>query len=287
VDFVVERSVFPRLPFLIDEYCTQSGWHLCQVLRHETTAAYFVCSALDDPCCAVALDACSDYQRNGTVFLSADELLKDLRLLSWGGHGLSLATELRYRFAKAAAKDKHAGTCAREFSRYPAEALDVCSKWLLTEWGIPTGSWKSDDLRFALGRLRSCSRSRPPLWQPATFIRVLSRIRRPTGLMVVLGPEDFATRSHQLAAVFGYLYFRRVRIEERPGIRHLCALVTSNLVIVPTLDPIMQFLTPKSCIFHLYAARMPDNVPKRAVNLAGFLHSRLARQFRGSSCCEP
>lgn len=39
VDFVTDETSFGKLPSHIHSYCALSGWQLCQVLRHETTAA--------------------------------------------------------------------------------------------------------------------------------------------------------------------------------------------------------------------------------------------------------
>jgi hypothetical protein len=142
VDFVVDGGTFPQLPARIDEYCAQAGWLLCQVLRHETTAAYFVCSAVDDPACSVALDACSDYQRNGSVFLRAETFLQNRQALAWGGHRLSPANELRYRFCKAAAKNKPATTCKRSPAGPDWEHWTVSVVWLRWQcfWATP---WRS------------------------------------------------------------------------------------------------------------------------------------------------
>ena len=180
VDFVVAQQNFQKLPTLINEYCTKVEWRLCQVLRHETTAAYFVCSATDDPSCAVALDACSDYQRNGTVFLSDRMLLENRQALAWGGYGLSAANELLYRFAKAAAKNKDATKAAEEFARYPKEIRRHCAEWLKTKWGISPHSWDVTDLAMALTQLRAKSNPRPSLTQSGSLGRILTRILHPT-----------------------------------------------------------------------------------------------------------
>ena len=251
VDFVVDHQTFPRLPALIDAYCTQADWRLCQVLRHETTAAYFVCSANDDPGCAVALDACSDYQRNGTVFLPAEMLLENRQPLAWGGYGLSPTNELRYRFAKAAAKNKDATAAAEEFARYPEEVRRDCAAWLDAHWGASPTSWAAADLSPALAKLRAKSNDRPSLLQAGALGRVLSRILRPTGLIVIAGHPDFDATAARLESVFGHLYFRRFKKSQCWQPTLLKDLVASTLIVVPELGALWSNLLPADCIHRM------------------------------------
>ncbi len=251
VDFAVDRLSFLNLPELINAYCTQANWQLCQVLRHETTAAYFVCSASDDPTCAVALDACSDYQRNGMLFLSAEDLLKNLKSLSWGGYGLTPNTELRYRFAKAAAKNKDYLTATNEFTRYPEEPRHDCAKWLKEKWAIPTVSWSPMDLSSALSKLRASSNQSPSLLQAGAIKRILSRILCPTGLVVIVGQTDFEATAARLESVFGHLYFRRTRKAARWQPAMLKNLIASTLIVIPELSFLWSKLIPQDCLYRL------------------------------------
>jgi hypothetical protein len=251
VDFVVDRRTFPQLPELIDAYCAQAGWQLCQVLRHETTAAYCVCSAVDDPACAVALDACSDYQRNGTVFLTAEELLESLQPLAWGGYSLSPATELCYRFAKAAAKNKDATAAAEEFTLYPEKIRRDCSAWLEKRWQIHLTAWDAAPLAPALAKLRAKSNPRPSLLQAGALGRVLSRILWPTGLVVIAGHHDFDATAARLESVFGHLYFRRFRKCQRWQPALLKDLVASTLIILPELGAFWRQVLPADCIHRM------------------------------------
>jgi hypothetical protein len=277
VDFVVDRLSFLKLPALIDTYCTQAGWQLCQVLRHETTAAYFVCSANDDPACAVALDACSDYQRNGTVFLTAEELLKNCQPLAWGGHGLAPTNELRYRVAKAAAKNKDATAAAEEFARYPEEIRRDCAAWLDKEWGASPASWNAADLAPALAKLSARSNPRPSLLQAGAPGRILSRISRPTGLVVITGRENFDTAFDQLEQVFGHLYFRRSRKIRQFRPAHLKDLIASTLIIVPELGFPWTRMLPADCIHRLDPAL---DAAAQCKELAKHLHQRCKQRER-------
>jgi hypothetical protein len=271
VDFVIERSSYKQLATLINAYCEDSGWFLCQILRHETTAAYFVCSAAEDPTCAVALDACSDYQRNGTVFLRADELLTNTQILPWGGRGLKPAMQLRYRFAKASAKNKDIIAVATEFNNYPVEDRQICETWLKNQWRISLSSWDSTQLDSALVELRKKSNPRPSLLQVGAQARILSRILHPSGLVVIAGHLDFDGAAARLESVFGHLYFRRFRQADRWQPFMIKDLVTSTLIVVPELGFPWLHLIPKNCLHRL------DHSLEHATQLqalAGQLHQR-------------
>jgi hypothetical protein len=251
VDFVVTKDAFDILPTLIDAYCNQSAWRLCQILRHETTAAYFVCSAADDPACAVALDACSDYQRNGTVFLTAEILLKNREPLKWGGYCLSPSYELRYRFAKAAAKKKDAVNTVAEFAKYPKKIQHDCAAWLHENWNIAIKSWAPVDLASALNKLRAKSNQRPSLLQKGALGRIFFRILRPTGLILVVGHHDFQTSADRFGNIFGHLYFRRLRKATRFQIHDCKGLIASTLTVVPEIALPWTWFLPSHCVFEL------------------------------------
>lgn len=250
IDFAVDYSSFPHLPLLVDEYCTLVGWRLCQILRHETTAAYFVCSASDDASCSVALDACSDYQRNGTVFLSVDELLRNRQLLDWGGHSLSLATELRYRFAKAAAKKKDVATAVKEFAQYPEVVRRSCASWIDERWAVCLGSWHAEDLAVALDKVRTQANSCPSLFQTGALSRIVSRILHPTGLVVIAG-NKFDTTAARLEGVFSHLYFRRFKKIYRWQPKLYKDLVSSTLIVLPKLGSFWSRVLPPDCIYQM------------------------------------
>ncbi len=271
VDFVVDRLSFSELPALIDAYCTQAGWQLCQVLRHETTASYFVCSAADDPSCAVALDACSDYQRNGSVFLPAEMLLENRQPLAWGSHRLSPANELRYRFAKAAAKNKDASAAAEEFARYPEEIRRDCAAWLDARWGIFPASWDAADLAPALAKLRAKSNHRPSLLQAGALGRILARILRPSGLVVIAGQPDFDVTAARLESVFSHLYFRRFRKSQHWQPAMFKDLVASTLIVVPDLGTFWTQFLPAACVHRMVPGEDCQAIAKH-------LHQRCQRR---------
>lgn len=230
IDFVVEDRVFPDLAPLVARHCRESGWRLCQVLRHETTAAFFVCSAADDPACVVALDACSSYQRRGTVFLRAADLLEGRVALPWGGHRVAPVMELNYRLVKAAAKAKRPEAVSGTLAAYPTGVRDESAAWLRAAFGITVSDWSEGEVARVLGELRSRTGWSPRFLGPRSLLRILRRVLRPTGLAVVLGdaPPSLAER---FGDVFGGLYFRRVKEQDRTGPTAWPALARSTLVL--------------------------------------------------------
>jgi hypothetical protein len=287
VDFVVDRLSFQNLPALIYAYCIQANWQLCQVLRHETTAAYFVCSASDDPSCAVALDACSDYQRNGVCFIKAEEFLKARRTLPWGGYGLSPEVQLQYRFTKAAAKGKDHSATEREFAGCPQVAREALVAWLRNKWKLNVGGSAPEQLKHALKGFKQKTRSRPSLLQPGSITRIIDRIAHPTGLVVVLGSHDFENRSHDLAAIYSHLYFRRVQIERHFKLSHLRSLIASTLVIVPELGILAPLPLPIGCLLRLDDVTLGRRSPPSSENISTFLHNRLARRIPSLPISKP
>lgn len=269
VDFAVGTGDFPSLPQLIHDYCSQAGWRLCQILRHETTAAYFVCSAADDPACAVALDACSDYQRNGTIFLTAEELLGDILPLQGGGYRPLDAVVLKYRFAKAAAKNKDVKMCALEFGEHAEDSRLQCTAWLMSRWGIDLESWDAVGLSPALRALRAKSRRRPSLLQPGSLHRIISRIMHPTGLLVVMDVRHFTSEAEKLEKIFGHLYFRSCRREPAAGLPIIRHMISSTLVQGTRLPRWARLLFHSSVI--VLDPGEPELAPER---ISAFLHQR-------------
>lgn len=271
VDFVVDASAFAGLAKLVHEYCTRSGWLLCQVLRHETTAAYCVCSAADDPACVVALDGCSDYRRNESVLLRAEELLAGCRVLPWGGRGLAPQVELIYRFVKAAVKRKDAGMCEVEFAGYLPEDRDACGVWLYNRWRIQLEGWNAKALDGAFESLRNKTNRRPSLISPGSLRRIVSRVLRPSGLVVVTEPGKFAEAAANLERTFGRVHFRRCHKENGLRAAMLREVIASSLIMVPRRGILWWRLLPVDCL--LLPAPGDDAAPQE-VALARHLNER-------------
>lgn len=263
VDFAISHKNFLKLAILIHTYCEQSGWRMCQILRHETTAAYFVCAANDDPSCVVALDACSDYQRFGTLYLRDNCLLNSRIPLDWGGFCLQPDIELCYRFAKAAAKCKAVDVVTEEFLKYPDTTRKFCSMWLLDNWGVVLSRWEKDSIESALIQLRRKSNLHPPLFQASALYRILKRVAHPTGLIVVTGEKHFETSTSEIKRIYGELYFRRFKKINKWNLVMIKDLISSTLIILPELPPFFLKIIPKNCVINLELNKDYNSIAKK------------------------
>ena len=280
VDFVIDERGFGELVGLVNTWCQRQGWLLCQVLRHETTAAYCVCAAAADPLAVVALDACSDYQRNGLDYLTQTELLTDRIPLAWGGFRLSDQMELRYRFAKAAAKRKDGGDSAAEFANYSAANRRDCEEWLGQRWGIALSGWDARGLSDSIRVLRRSPGSAPLRFAGRWLVKLAARMFRPAGLVVVAGARPSAEVA-RLAEIFGHLYFRRVERAERWRMGQVVAIYRSTLVLVEQMPGWVRRVVPPGWALTLAPEWAPEECEKRVVR---GLHERCAkREMLGSA----
>jgi hypothetical protein len=251
IDFVVDQASFDKLPSLVRNWCQSQGWRLCQIFRHEPTAAYYICVSASNPLQGVALDACADYQRNGTVLITAEDLLNRRIALNWGGYRLANGTELQYRFAKAAAKSKLTEACALEFAGYSDADRAETAGWLERCWQIVLKSWEPAALEDAFEQLRKKSNDRPSLLSVSSIRRIIERVLNPTGMIVITGSDKHSGLATNLAHQLGKLYFRRAKIAEGWNISLVPDLVMSTMVILPNLTSPTRRLLPKELVLDI------------------------------------
>ena len=270
VDFVIDDLWIKSVPLTIENYCRQSGWRLCQVLWHEPTAAYCVCSAVGNPRCVVAFDACSDYQRDGVVLMSGEELLEGCEALDWGGFGLGEVTELRYRFVKAAIKGKDAGEIGQELREYPEGAKNRCEEWVRSKWAVCAGDWTKESLGEAFAQMNDRTRGKTALLSISGMRRVMMRAFHPTGLVV---RYDAGTPEHlaEVREVFGRFYFRNFLDVERFPVNGIYALIRSTVIMVPHMSAFQKALLGRSMVIDL--GELDDEVEVIEV-VAEHLHRR-------------
>jgi hypothetical protein len=270
VDHVVESAAFTRIASLIHQYCSASGWLLCQVLRHEDTAAFCVCSALDDPSCVVALDACSDYQRNGRVFLSAEDLLDNRQAPVGGGFRLSPRMELRYRFIKAAAKAKQPRSVVPGMLAMGKDSREGFSEWLNDAWKVRLIDWTPSAMVTAMEELSKHCGPQSASFRLSQIPRLARRIMHPDGLLVLLATRD-EERVQALTDVFSGLYFRRHKSVSRSSFCERLDLIRSNLVISSSTGNGFSAGLDHDCVLLL-----PDSLSLTELNhrIAAHLHQR-------------
>jgi hypothetical protein len=267
VDHVVEPAGFVRIAELVHQYCTANGWRLCQVLRHEDTAAFCVCSALDDTACVVALDACSDYRRNGQSFICSEDLLENRQPQDNFGYRLAPAMELRYRFIKAAAKAKRSGDVIPGMLAMDDSARVGFREWLHDSWNVGLVDWTPSSMAAAMADLTKQCGPQKDRFRLSEVPRLTRRIMHPDGLLVLLSTGD-EERVKALSHGFSGLYFRRHAMVRKAGIKQRMDLIRSTLVIAGSTRPGTLMGLDRDCVISLPTSEaMDDSLDRIATHL--------------------
>ncbi|MCU0750854.1 MAG: hypothetical protein MUF13_15050, partial [Akkermansiaceae bacterium] len=263
VDLAVDAGTFERLPDLMCGYCEKKGWRLVQLFPHEDTALYGICVSGKDPRRVVALDVCSDYQRDGVLYIGERELLEARELLDWGGWRLPAEIEFRYRFSKAAAKGKAPESLREDLAWCPDEALIGACRWLAGEWRMEvTPEELRRDAGPALGAFAAAARQRRLWFRPRSWVRWCRRLLRPSGLIVEWGDDGEKAERKQWAEEMGTRYFRRGRSASW-SIRLLREVARSSLLVCPRVP---SWLKQRSDVFlqgPIDDASLVDHLAKR------------------------
>lgn len=250
IDYVIEPRGFHQLLDIVSVYCREQGWQLCQVLRHENTAAFCVCSASDDPSCVVALDACTDYQRHGFLLLRYKDLLNGREVLPWGGYRLAPPIEMRYRFIKAAAKAKPPGKIIPALLEMPVQAREGLPEWLQERWNIEWQDWSFEKISKVLLKMTHHLQNSRISLSITTMRRLLRRIIHPDGLMVIVDNTEGET-ANLLHDIFSRLYFRNCKYKKKASLHDVSALICSTLVITEKATLLLKLILPGDSILNL------------------------------------
>lgn len=274
VDFVLSADHFGRLAAEVARHARESGWRLCQVLRHESTAAFCVCSWCGDPARVVALDGCSDYRRRERVLMAADGLLAGRVRLEWGGHRLGAGTELRYRFLKAAVKGKSAEQFAPALAAYPEAARTELAEWLRRRWAVELGGWDAASVGLAWEALARRTLEEPLGGRWAALRRIVWRLSRPTGLVVAGADAD---QAEAVTKAFGRLYFRRTASTSRFRAGGWRQLIASTLLCCGRVGWGWRALLGRDLLVDAGREETPTALVGR---IAAMLEARCARRER-------
>jgi hypothetical protein len=274
VDLVISNSAFRKVTILVSGYAASTGWRLCQVLRHESTAAFCVCSWSGDPGRVVALDICSDYIRNERLLIGADELLASRERLPWGGFRLRSVMELRYRFVKAAVKAKAASKLAETFRAYQDSNRLELEKWLKERWGIKHANWDEAGLSSTWKQLEVLTRNAKVSGRISGWKRIFSRIIHPSGLVVIRMTPG---QDQAVARCFGRLYFRRQLLVDRFSLTMNKSMVTSTLIRCRQMGKVWRHLLSQNLWMEAGENETPDELVER---ITIHLQDRCARRER-------
>ena len=229
VDLAVDDRVFSRMPSLMHDYCGARGWRLVQLFPHEDTSIYGICVHGEQARRVVAFDICSDYQKDGVVYLTASEIMGQREVLPWGGWRLKPDMEFRYRFCKASAKGKAAASLLEDSMNCGEAELEAVAGWLRREWQVTAGA---EALRAdpgpVLEEFRRQADRRRSHWRPRSWLRWAARVFRPSGLVV----EWRDAPAPEWLRDLGHSCFRRFHEADWSG-RMIHDLVRSTLCVCP------------------------------------------------------
>lgn len=229
-----------QIPRILSERCMDDPITTVQVIQHETSAFYCILyrSHAGKPT-FLALDVSSDYRRDGRVFFEGQELLEDPRPVEFFDVP-SPEIEFAYYLVKKVAKGSLNEAQARRLSRLYSEDPAGCDRQLARffpreEAEIISGAaWRGiwepvrarirDLRRIMLDKLRREQPVRVLRYWLGAFGRLLRRILRPTGLMVVFLGVDGSGKSsvidrveRSLAPAFRRTAQYRLRPSRRKG----------------------------------------------------------------------
>jgi thymidylate kinase len=230
IDIVVDEQSIPKIHENLFRFCNERGARIVQILQHERSAWYFVFvwSDVSGHPCFLHPDICADYFRRGRLFLRAHEILAG-RSKSTDGEGNAFyvpapANAFIYYLLKKIDKcdlsERQSHYLSVLWKKDPQSAFAQIGRFWpdreasLLARAAATNTWvevKAELPRFQRTLRGGLSFSTQHLWQEVN--RKISRIRRPTGLMVTLMGGDGAGKSTVLSRVEQHLApaFRRTR----------------------------------------------------------------------------
>jgi len=254
LDIAVAPGEFDRLAGVFGVLQRQ-GYRLVQRLNYDVNAYYFVFAWLEESVQVVAVDVISEHREGKLILMSGDDLLRGRR--RQGDFWIpSPSAAFHYLLAKkvlkralSAAQSAELANLAREIGREDAER--ICVKLFGRAWGIRAAERIVDGrletfLPALKRRLWATTLIRKP-WMPVWYWisdapRILSRVRRRSGLLVAVLGSDGAGKStliENLRSGFSRV-FRRDRVFHwRPG---LVFRTRSGIVANPHERPCRGYL---------------------------------------------
>jgi thymidylate kinase len=207
IDFMVSEADFKRLPEFFSNPDTVPGARLIQMLRHETSACYYVlASQLGERIAFLHPDSAASYRRNGRLWLHAAMVLATRRETPAGFWIPAAAVEFEYylvkRVDKGLVEHRHLERLSALMNEDPQGCLAVLVRMVpedvraamheaIVACDVLWFSEHNAQLRQMLVR----TLPKEHLLQRAfskgeDWLRLLSRVLRPTGLVIaVLGPD--------------------------------------------------------------------------------------------------
>ena len=203
-----------QIPQILAE---QEVAQVVQVLQHETTAfSYVLHRQYESNSALILLDVSQDYRRNGRVFFRGTEFLqntKPYKFFSVPKAELEFAYYLVKKVAKGAIDETQAQRLSELYREQPAQCNLQLKRFLpeaevkLVAEAASSANWQPvyDDLENLRSKLLGKVGQESPLkvlrfWL-GELVRIVQRIRQPTGLMVVFLGADGSGKSTAIAEI--------------------------------------------------------------------------------------
>lgn len=210
IDIVIDRQSARSINRLMASFARENSYHLVQILQHEHQTYYyaFYMTAENGEVVYINPDICSDYIRNGQLFLRATDLLNGRRKAEPTTTASSMSfmvPSLEMEFIYYIIKKVDKGEVTQKHWSYLREifiqSVEPCSKLLQTYWSEPQASAMRDQLQSdsfddfcrnlpSYKLALQPSQSNSIKFTFLEFVRTVRRVFQPTGLMVaLLGPD--------------------------------------------------------------------------------------------------
>jgi len=241
VDIVIDANSTHDFHRFMFEFSRENRLKLVQVLKHEQTANYFVLAWMDRDGRPRFLhpDVCTDYYRNGRIFLRADEVLSTRTPAlddagKWKGFYVAApAREFIYYLLKKVDKQVLDNDQGKHLSTLWAKAPVDCNTEIKRFWANENAELlrkasREDEWEYVRQKLSALQRSLQEKLFSNTlestsreYFRILQRILLPTGLHVAFLGPDGSGKSSVIDSIIPDLApaFRKTTyIHLRPGV---------------------------------------------------------------------
>lgn len=254
LDIVVSRRELPRLPGRMADFCREHSPQLVNLIQHEQTAYFYILAwiSADGRPNFLHPDICSDYYRNGRLFLSANQIL-DNRILAIDEEGNTRGfyvpspdREFIYYLLKKVDKqdfnESHGEHLSEEWKKDPSGCKEQIYRfWSKEDAELLANAAGSNDWSAVCAELsglqsalhKRLSFSLIAWWNE--FLRKVRRVLQPTGLLIAIFGPDGSGKSTVIDRVIPALApaFRRTKyIHLRPRLAR-----TPDKNSVPVTDP--------------------------------------------------
>lgn len=257
-DIAVSEKDFYQIERIINEFCVAHNFKLLQIIQHEFCAKYFVLGKINN--CGIEFlipDICSHYVRNGRIFLTADELLKN-KIFNGNFYRCNDLIEAEYIFLKRSLKKFWESSHLNNFKNIFERNYSILSRHLEKYLGKKLKKEfinliKDDDITELNSRVRELRQSilcktffnnpfQSIYYHLNNFLRILKRILHPTGLFIAIIGTDGAGKSTIIKELNNILNpaFRKIKKYHWKPI--LFKKNKNNVVIEPHKNPPRNFI---------------------------------------------